>query len=98
MESFINHVLNHANTLDKIDNCFRCLWGKCDKKFAKANKLKDHLRSHSKEKKVGCPTCGGMYSTNTKLIDHCKRQITDQEAEFKCDFCSKVSLIKLVKY
>lgn len=37
-------------------------------------KLREHLRSHTQEKVVACPGCGGMYANNTKLFDHIIRQ------------------------
>ncbi|TMS14457.1 Histone H4 transcription factor [Larimichthys crocea] len=37
-------------------------------------KLKEHLRSHTQEKVVACPGCGGMYASNTKFFDHIIRQ------------------------
>lgn len=38
------------------------------------HKLKDHIRSHTQEKVVACPTCGGLFSNATKFFDHIKRQ------------------------
>lgn len=35
----------------------------------------NHTRSHTQEKLVGCPNCGGIYASNTKFFDHCIRQI-----------------------
>lgn len=44
-------------------------------------KLREHLRSHTQEKVVACPSCGGMYANNTKFFDHIKRQsATEGEA------------------
>lgn len=39
-------------------------------------RLSDHMRTHTKEKVVGCPVCGQLFATNTKLHDHVTRQIT----------------------
>lgn len=32
------------------------------------------MRSHTQEKLAACPTCGSMFSSNTKLFDHLHRQ------------------------
>jgi len=32
------------------------------------------MRSHTQERLVACPTCGSMFSSNTKLFDHLHRQ------------------------
>ena len=47
-----------------------------DCKVYKANRcrLRDHVRSHTQEKVIGCPNCGGIFSCNTKFSDHCERQ------------------------
>lgn len=45
-------------------------------------KLREHLRSHTQEKVVACPGCGGMYANNTKFFDHIIRQ---SAMEGKCD-------------
>ena len=42
------------------------------------HKLKDHVKSHTQEKVVACPTCGSLFSNTTKFFDHIKRQ-TDTE-------------------
>lgn len=46
-------------------------------------KLREHLRSHTQEKVVACPGCGGMYANNTKLFDHIIRQ-NAMEGEKPC--------------
>lgn len=37
-------------------------------------KLKEHCRSHTREKIFACVTCGGMFANKTKLVDHMVRQ------------------------
>lgn len=46
----------------------------CDCSFKGRCKLREHLRSHTQEKVVACPTCGGMFANNTKFFDHIRRQ------------------------
>lgn len=45
--------------------------------FKGKHKLWDHLRTHTQERVVACPTCGGMFSNNTKFFDHVKRQVSE---------------------
>lgn len=52
--------------------CFSC--SDCDCTFKGRCKLREHLRSHTQEKVVACPTCGGMFANNTKFFDHIRRQ------------------------
>lgn len=57
-----------------------CLWlhgaflPGCACTFKGRSKLREHLRSHTQEKVVACPTCGGMFANNTKFFDHIRRQ------------------------
>ena len=46
----------------------------CTCTFKDRFKLREHLRSHTQEKVVACPTCGGMFANNTKFLDHIRRQ------------------------
>lgn len=46
----------------------------CEASVKGRPKLREHLRSHTQEKVVACPGCGGMYANNTKLFDHIIRQ------------------------
>lgn len=58
---YFRHVLNHAEEYrgEKV-RAIECLWlnvaaQPCSFKVSTVSKLKDHLRSHSQEKLVGCP-------------------------------------------
>lgn len=44
--------------------------------------MTDHLRGHSKERLVACPTCGNLFCSRIKLIDHIKRQVPED-----CKYC-----------
>lgn len=40
--------------------------------------MQEHLRGHSKERVAACPTCGVLYSSRMRLIDHIKRQAAEE--------------------
>ena len=46
----------------------------CGLKLKNKYKMREHLRSHTQEKVVACPTCGGLFSSRTKFFDHLTRQ------------------------
>lgn len=46
----------------------------CDAFFKIRYRLREHMRTHTQERLVACPTCGSMFSSNTKLFDHLHRQ------------------------
>lgn len=58
---YYRHVQNHAEEYrGEKDKTIKCLWYKfsgqlCSFKVSTVSKLKDHMRSHSQEKLVGCP-------------------------------------------
>ena len=85
---FFDHVKGHA--LKNGDESYLCLWSTCElkKDFGCASKLKEHLRSHLKEKMIACPECGMMFANRIKFFDHCRRQ-DFQDAKFSCDRCGK---------
>uniref|UniRef100_T1JP29 C2H2-type domain-containing protein n=1 Tax=Strigamia maritima TaxID=126957 RepID=T1JP29_STRMM len=73
-----------------------CLWDSCNVNFQNKYKLRDHLRSHTQEKVVACPTCGSLYANRTKFFDHIKRQIKKQDHQ--CSHCSKkFSSVRLLR-
>uniref|UniRef100_A0A8C5N4W5 Histone H4 transcription factor n=1 Tax=Leptobrachium leishanense TaxID=445787 RepID=A0A8C5N4W5_9ANUR len=61
----------------------------CDCSSKSRCKLREHLRSHTQEKVVSCPNCGGMFANNTKFYDHLRRQMSLDQHRFQCSHCSK---------
>lgn len=78
-EWFYRHVEAHSlcceyQVVGKDNNVVLCGWKGCTCTFKDRFKLREHLRSHTQEKVVACPTCGGMFANNTKFLDHIRRQ------------------------
>ena len=69
----------------------RCQWAGCTKTDGSVSKLKEHLRSHSQERLIGCPQCGALFANRVKFLDHCKRQRVSSLSNlgFTCNNCGK---------
>eukprot|EP00075_Anas_platyrhynchos_P005769 XP_012960916.2 histone H4 transcription factor-like isoform X8 [Anas platyrhynchos] len=93
-EWFYQHVAHHAyateeKTVTDQKKAVYCHWKDCLGVFKGKHKLWDHLRTHTQERVVACPTCGGMFSNNTKFFDHVKRQVSEDKQIFVCQNCHK---------
>ncbi|NXI51784.1 HINFP factor, partial [Chloroceryle aenea] len=93
-EWFYRHVEHHSfcseyKAAGKENHVVLCGWKDCDCTFKGRCKLREHLRSHTQEKVVACPTCGGMFANNTKFFDHIRRQTALDQQRFQCSHCSK---------
>ncbi|XP_034034466.1 histone H4 transcription factor [Thalassophryne amazonica] len=90
---FYRHVAMHALCIDipvGDSECpIRCRWKDCEGIVKGRPKLREHLRTHTQEKLVACPGCGGMYASNTKLFDHIIRQSAMEGQRFQCSHCFK---------
>eukprot|EP00092_Neocalanus_flemingeri_P017290 GFUD01018700.1.p1 GENE.GFUD01018700.1~~GFUD01018700.1.p1 ORF type:complete len:622 (-),score=135.52 GFUD01018700.1:151-2016(-) len=86
-QHFYFHVCAHAEEVRGKE--IRCNWLNCSKTDGSVSKLKEHMRSHSQERLVGCPTCGGLFANRVKFLDHCKRQHVSNEHSFTCNNCGK---------
>ncbi|XP_036392536.1 histone H4 transcription factor [Megalops cyprinoides] len=92
-EWFYRHVDMHAHCtkmqpLPDQQQALFCSWKGCDAFFKIKYRLREHLRSHTQERLVACPTCGCMFSSNTKFFDHIHRQAEPEES-FVCEHCDK---------
>ncbi|CAG2111171.1 unnamed protein product [Medioppia subpectinata] len=86
-ESFYRHVDTHAVEEVAIPSLSReelkrtkfakCLWISCESAFTSRTHLKEHLRSHTQEKLMACPSCGAMFCNRSKFVDHLYRQSSD---------------------
>ncbi|XP_051960614.1 histone H4 transcription factor-like [Xyrauchen texanus] len=89
-EWFYRHVEMHAHCLEaNEESVLFCGWKDCEASFKGRFKLREHMRSHTQEKLVACPTCGGMFANNTKFFDHIRRQTSIEGQRFQCSHCSK---------
>ncbi|XP_012687030.1 histone H4 transcription factor-like isoform X2 [Clupea harengus] len=92
-EWFYRHVDMHAHCtelqpLPDHQQALFCSWKGCEAFFKIKYRLREHLRSHTQERIVACPTCGGMFSSNTKFFDHIQRQAQPDESLI-CGHCDK---------
>ncbi|XP_051933468.1 histone H4 transcription factor [Hippocampus zosterae] len=92
-EWFYRHVDNHIESaeqqsLSSQQQALLCRWSGCDAYFKIRYRLREHMRSHTQERLVACPTCGSMFSSNTKLYDHLHRQAQPVES-LVCEHCGK---------
>uniref|UniRef100_A0A8B9JJU9 Zgc:112083 n=1 Tax=Astyanax mexicanus TaxID=7994 RepID=A0A8B9JJU9_ASTMX len=92
-EWFYRHVDMHAHCtelqpLPDQQQALFCSWKGCDAFFKIKYRLREHLRSHTQERLVACPTCGCMFSSNTKFYDHIQRQ-AEPEDTLTCGHCDK---------
>ncbi len=87
---FYQHVSWHADDLRDFDGSRKnkamsrgvrgvrsricCGWSGCAHETVDISKLRAHLRSHTQERQVGCPVCGGLFANRVKFFDHCVRQ------------------------
>uniref|UniRef100_A0A1A8SAM3 C2H2-type domain-containing protein n=1 Tax=Nothobranchius rachovii TaxID=451742 RepID=A0A1A8SAM3_9TELE len=91
-EWFYRHVDNHVENAEQQSlsqqQALLCSWAGCDAFFKIRYRLREHMRSHTQERLVACPTCGCMFSSNTKLFDHLLRQAEPIES-LVCEHCGK---------
>uniref|UniRef100_H9G720 KLF transcription factor 13 n=2 Tax=Anolis TaxID=28376 RepID=H9G720_ANOCA len=52
---------------------FECRWEECNKKFARSDELARHFRTHTGEKKFGCPLCEKRFMRSDHLTKHARR-------------------------
>ena len=50
-------------------------------------KLNEHVQTHTQEKTIACPVCGGLFSCRSRFKDHLERQV--EINKFTCSYCGK---------
>nr|ACO15192.1 MBD2-interacting zinc finger protein [Caligus clemensi] len=91
------HVASHASYHSSLDHKTKgkpCRWHLCNTVVKTNSKLKDHLKFHSQERSVACPTCGNLFSNRVKFIDHCNRQLLPEDKSYACSYCSKTFAVE----
>ncbi|VEN59881.1 unnamed protein product [Callosobruchus maculatus] len=88
MEMHVNANPREAN--EKKNEIILCDWAGCKLKFATKYKLAEHLRTHTHEKVMACPTCGTLFANRTKFVDHRKRQLSEHLQSYQCSQCLKL--------
>lgn len=67
----LNYLIkNKTYEIQSLNKPFTGCTFKCNTKTA----MKIHLKKHTGQKSVACPTCGALFATNTKYMDHCIRK------------------------
>ncbi|KAG9352168.1 hypothetical protein JZ751_020581 [Albula glossodonta] len=62
---------------------FPCTWPDCNKKFARSDELARHYRTHTGEKKFGCPLCDKRFMRSDHLTKHARRHSDFQPGMLK---------------
>lgn len=62
---------------------FPCTWPDCIKKFARSDELARHYRTHTGEKKFGCPLCEKRFMRSDHLMKHARRHSDFQPGMLK---------------
>ncbi|XP_070547855.1 histone H4 transcription factor-like isoform X2 [Ptychodera flava] len=66
-----------------------CQWEGCRISVKNKFRLREHLRSHTQERRYGCSVCGGLFYNRTKFVDHLDRQLAIELQKFQCSHCFK---------
>ncbi|XP_006821044.2 uncharacterized protein LOC102802436 [Saccoglossus kowalevskii] len=75
----------HNQTVHENLRPFKCTV--CSKDFAREAGLKDHMKSHTKEKSYLCHLCGKSFRYIQSFNAH--KKIHSYEKPYECDLCSK---------
>ena len=89
---YYQHVNSHAvYPLSDEAQQRKCFWDSCKyacPAYANVTKLKDHLRTHTQERRCACSRCGALYCSMVRLADHQEREGRGEKS-FQCSHCSK---------
>ncbi|PWA30487.1 hypothetical protein CCH79_00015255 [Gambusia affinis] len=80
-EYVLNSMIYQANFVG--ERPFPCTWPDCSKKFARSDELARHYRTHTGEKKFGCPLCDKRFMRSDHLMKHARRHSDFQPGMLK---------------
>ncbi|PNF17531.1 hypothetical protein B7P43_G16827 [Cryptotermes secundus] len=103
---YFNHVEAHVYCNPRgrvVEGGIPCHWSGCmsNSVYPSIWKLAEHVRTHTQEKLVGCPTCGGLFASRARFSYHCMHQVPSElrgyqfrskkavNNHLKCPFCDK---------
>ncbi|OQR73428.1 histone H4 transcription factor-like [Tropilaelaps mercedesae] len=93
-EDFNFHLLVHVHDIiegtDWHKDMYRCQWTDCRLDFT-YSLLRGHVKSHSSQKDSACSTCGAIFRSANKFLDHFRRQKqpASKSESLQCRYCSK---------
>jgi len=82
-QQFYLHIGQH------LDDIPVCDWSGCGR-TGLPSKLKEHAKTHTKEKLIGCPNCGALFANRVKFMDHCLRNQSVTGNDLPCEVCQRV--------
>ncbi|CAK9302689.1 unnamed protein product [Gordionus sp. m RMFG-2023] len=91
---FYMHIQYHLNDLEGEAEKYNppkfiCGWKDCNLQYRYKTKIEEHMRTHTHEKTIACPTCGSLYANKNKFSEHIMRQVTEENQKFRCQLCKK---------
>ncbi|XP_043245625.1 histone H4 transcription factor-like [Amphibalanus amphitrite] len=94
-QTFFWHVTYHVKCHyqgEKLDGSrpAKCLWLDCTASHRSHYRLRDHMRVHTREKPMACPTCGIVFANTAKFEDHHLRQTSFEDLRYQCSHCLKL--------
>jgi hypothetical protein len=70
---------SRGNPLKRQNIRVKCKWDGCGRSLLGIFELRRHMRTHTKEKMIGCAHCGTLFGTKPLYIKHCIRQVVNRE-------------------
>ncbi|XP_062553999.1 histone H4 transcription factor [Armigeres subalbatus] len=99
VQPFFAHVNYHVHDQFPVDRKstkkqLQCQWDGCTQVYLRRSLALDHVRRHSTERSIGCYTCGAIFGSRLKFMDHCRRQVEYHNREYRCPECDKLFATK----